>query len=103
MMAGRTPVVVAANKTGRLYILDRDTGRPVFPVVEKPVPISDVSGEDSSPTQPVSVGLPELAPESLAVEEAFGTDARGSKGVPKAASPPRAAIPLFVAAFVEGA
>jgi len=54
----RVAVVVAANKTGFLYVLDRNTGRPVFPVEERPVPASDVPGEQSSPTQPFSVGLP---------------------------------------------
>jgi len=37
-----TPVVVQGNKTGFLYVLDRDTGEPVFPVEERPVPQSDV-------------------------------------------------------------
>ncbi|HWW26271.1 MAG TPA: PQQ-binding-like beta-propeller repeat protein, partial [Caulobacter sp.] len=68
----RTPVVVAANKTGFLYVLDRDTGRPVFPVEERPVPASDVPGEQASPTQPFSVGLPALAPQSLEPDQVFG-------------------------------
>ncbi len=68
----RVPVVIVASKSGFLYVLDRDTGRPVFPVEERPVPASDVPGEQASPTQPFSVGLPALAPQSLAPEEAFG-------------------------------
>jgi quinoprotein glucose dehydrogenase len=68
----RMAVVVAANKTGFLYVLDRDTGRPVFPVEERAVPASDVPGEKASPTQPFSVGLPALAPQSLEPDQVFG-------------------------------
>lgn len=68
----RVPVVVAANKTGFLYVLDRDTGRPVFPVEERPVPPSDIPGEQASPTQPFSIGLPALAPQSLEPGEVYG-------------------------------
>ena len=50
----RIPVVAQANKSGFLYVLHRDTGKPVFPVEERAVPQSDVPGEASSPTQPFS-------------------------------------------------
>ena len=50
---GKTiPAVAIVNKTGLLFILDRVTGKPLYPVVEKPVPPSDVPGEHASPTQP---------------------------------------------------
>jgi quinoprotein glucose dehydrogenase len=50
---GRTiPAVVIVNKTGLLFVLNRVTGKPLFPVIEKPVPPSDVPGEHASPTQP---------------------------------------------------
>jgi quinoprotein glucose dehydrogenase len=68
----RRAVVIATNKTGLLYVLDRATGAPVYPVEERPVPASDAEGEAASPTQPFSVGLPALAPQSLAPEDAFG-------------------------------
>jgi len=56
---GKTiPAVVLINKTGLLFILDRVTGEPLFPIVEKPVPPSDVPGEHASPTQPFPV-IPE--------------------------------------------
>ena len=41
----RVPVVVQANKTGMLYVLDRETGRPVFPVEERRVPDSAIPEE----------------------------------------------------------
>ena len=67
------PVVMQATKSGMLYVLDRDTGVPVFPVEERPVPSSAVSGERASPTQPFST-LPALSPHRLTVDDAFGAD-----------------------------
>ena len=50
---GKTiPAVAIVNKTGLLFILDRVTGKPLYPVEEKPVLPSDVPGEHASPTQP---------------------------------------------------
>jgi len=46
------PAVVQATKTGMLFIFDRETGEPVFDIIERPVPASDVAGESTSPTQP---------------------------------------------------
>jgi quinoprotein glucose dehydrogenase len=43
------------GKTGLMYILNRDTGKPVFGVDEKPVAKGDVPGEWYSPTQPIPV------------------------------------------------
>ncbi|MES2521749.1 MAG: pyrroloquinoline quinone-dependent dehydrogenase [Gemmatimonadota bacterium] len=45
-------VVVVPSKTAWLYVLDRVTGKPIWPIVERPVPASDVPGERASPTQP---------------------------------------------------
>jgi len=44
--------VVQPTKMGHLFVLDRVTGEPLFPVEEKPVPQSTLPGEASSPTQP---------------------------------------------------
>jgi quinoprotein glucose dehydrogenase len=66
------PVVIQGNKTGFLYVLNRDTGKPVFPVEERPVPSSDVPGEFASPTQPFPVAPPPLAPQKVSVEDAWG-------------------------------
>ncbi|MEE8147805.1 MAG: pyrroloquinoline quinone-dependent dehydrogenase [Longimicrobiales bacterium] len=55
-------VVVQATKMGFLFVLDRDTGKPVFPVEERPVPKSNVPGEKSWPTQPFPVLPAPLGP-----------------------------------------
>lgn len=48
----RIRALMQANKAAFLYVLDRVTGRPVWPIEERPVPQSTVPGEHSSPTQP---------------------------------------------------
>jgi quinoprotein glucose dehydrogenase len=45
-------VVAQATKQGFLYVFDRRTGQPIWPIEERPVPQTDVPGEWSSPTQP---------------------------------------------------
>ena len=46
------PVLAQVTKQGWAYVLDRATGEPVWPIEERPVPRSDVPGEQLSPTQP---------------------------------------------------
>jgi glucose dehydrogenase len=46
-------VVAQATKQGFLYVFDRKTGEPIWPIVERPVPQTDVPGEWTSPTQPI--------------------------------------------------
>lgn len=46
-------VVVQLTKQAMAYVFDRATGEPLWPIVETPVPQSDVPGERSSPTQPI--------------------------------------------------
>src|SRR5204863_372702 len=45
-------VVAQATKHGFLFVFDRKTGEPIWPIEERPVPQSDLPGEHSSPTQP---------------------------------------------------
>ncbi len=68
----KIPVVIQGNKTGFLYVLNRDTGKPVFPVEEQAVPQSDVPGEKASPTQPIPLAPPPLAPQQVSVDDAWG-------------------------------
>ena len=58
---GRTiPALASVGKTGYMFILDRETGKPIFGVEERPVPKGDVPGEWYSPTQPFPVKPPPL-------------------------------------------
>jgi quinoprotein glucose dehydrogenase len=58
------PAVAIATKMGMVYVLNRLTGEPLFPVQERPVPQSTIADEKTSPTQPFS-SLPPLAPLTL--------------------------------------
>jgi quinoprotein glucose dehydrogenase len=68
----RVPVVLAGTKMGHLFVLDRVTGQPVFPVEERPVPQSDVPGERTAPTQPFPTHPPPLVPQGLTVDQVWG-------------------------------
>ena len=54
----KTDAVALTTKTGFIYVFERETGTPVYPVEEKPVPHeSELAGEYLSPTQPYSTGI----------------------------------------------
>ena len=53
--------VAVPSKEAFLYVFDRVTGKPVWPIVEKPVPQTDVPGEKTSPTQPFPTKPPAYA------------------------------------------
>jgi quinoprotein glucose dehydrogenase len=57
--------VISASKQGFLYVFDRLTGQPVWPIEERPVPQSDIPGEKSSPTQPFPTRPPAYARNTL--------------------------------------
>ena len=70
-LRGRTvDAVVQLTKQGYVFVFDRVTGRPLYPIEERPVPASDVPGERAWPTQPVSTGLPPLVPQGVSLEDA---------------------------------
>jgi len=56
----RVKAVIASNKTGFLYVFDRVTGKPVWPIEERPVPKSTVPGEEAWPTQPFPTKPPPI-------------------------------------------
>jgi quinoprotein glucose dehydrogenase len=72
----KVDVVLQTLKTGQLFVLDRDTGRPVFPVEERSVPGTDVSSERSSPTQPFNTVLPPLSPQAFSIDSIWGANAQ---------------------------
>jgi len=60
--------VAQLTKVGMCFLFERGTGRPIFDVVERPVPRSDVPGEHSAATQPFPVKPPAYAPHGFADE-----------------------------------
>jgi quinoprotein glucose dehydrogenase len=66
--------VAQITKNGYVYVFDRETGEPVFPIEERPVPASDLPGEVSWPTQPIPT-LPEpFARQSFTKEDVSDLD-----------------------------
>src|SRR5262245_6293467 len=66
------PAVVVATKMGMLFVLDRESGEPLFPVEERPVPQGPAPGERLAPTQPFPLRPPPLVRQRLRPDEAFG-------------------------------
>ncbi len=50
--------VAIATKSGLVFVFDRVTGEPIFPIEEKPFPASEMPGEKSWPTQPIPTHVP---------------------------------------------
>jgi len=61
----KIPAVAQVTKMGFVFVLDRLTGRPLFPVEERPVPKSEVPGEAAWPTQPFPLKPPPLVKQSF--------------------------------------
>jgi glucose dehydrogenase len=63
-------VVAVASKTGYLYVFDRVTGKPIWPIEERPVPQrTDVPGEVLSPTQPIPVNPPPFSRQKFTADD----------------------------------
>ena len=65
-------VVAQVTKTGLVFVLDRDTGKPFLPIEEQQVPQNAVAGEVLSSTQPFPVLTPALVQNTLQPSDAFG-------------------------------
>jgi quinoprotein glucose dehydrogenase len=62
--------LIQVTKTGYLFVLDRVTGKPLYPILEKPVPTTtDLVGEKLSPTQPVPTFYPPFVRQTINIED----------------------------------
>jgi quinoprotein glucose dehydrogenase len=69
---GKTVDAVAlASKNGFLYVFDRVSGKPLWPIVERPVPQSDVPGEVTSKTQPFPTVVPPFARQGMSIKDMY--------------------------------
>ncbi|MGN6482343.1 membrane-bound PQQ-dependent dehydrogenase, glucose/quinate/shikimate family [Luteibacter sp.] len=66
------PALVQTTKRGEFFVLNRETGKPVTEVTEKPVSQDGVPGDHLSATQPYSTGMPSLTPKDLTEEQMWG-------------------------------
>ena len=70
---GKTvPAVVIGTKAGQIYVLDRATGKPLTQVDEVPVKAANIPNEPYSPTQPKSVGMPQIGAQTLTESDMWG-------------------------------
>ena len=60
-----------ASKNGFLFVFDRVTGKPLWPIEERPVPASDVPGEVTSKTQPFPTAPPPFARQGMTVKDMY--------------------------------
>lgn len=63
------PAVVQLTKRGQIFVLDRRTGEPLTKVEEHSVPQGNAKGERYSPTQPFSVGMPQIGSDPSLISE----------------------------------
>jgi len=69
----KIPAVIQLVKTGMVFAFHRETGEPLFPIEERPVPTdTDIPGEQLSPTQPFPVKPPVLVRNELSPDDAWG-------------------------------
>ena len=68
---GLRDVVIQPTKQGFVFVLDRDTGKPVWPVEERAVPQGGAEGEQLSPTQPFPTHVPALMPQRISTDDVF--------------------------------
>ena len=69
---GQRDVVIQPTKQGFVFVLDRDTGKPVWPVEERSVPQGGAEGEQLSPTQPFPTHVPPLLSQQISADDVFG-------------------------------
>jgi quinoprotein glucose dehydrogenase len=69
--AGMRDVVIQPTKQGLVFVLDRDTGKPIWPVEERSVPQGAAEGEQLSPTQPYPTHVPALTPQRFSSADVF--------------------------------
>jgi len=62
---------VQLTKMGFVFVFDRVTGKPVWPIEERPVPASDVPGEHAWATQPFPTRPPPISPQGVSLDDAF--------------------------------
>ena len=68
---GQRDVVIQPTKQGFVFVLDRETGKPVWPVEERAVPQGGAEGEALSPTQPFPTHVPALISQTISTDDAL--------------------------------
>lgn len=77
----RVDAVAQVTKTGHVFLFDRETGKPLFPIEERPVPASPLEGESAWPTQPFPVKPEPFVRQSFTEEEVTDLSPGAAAGV----------------------
>ena len=65
----KTEVVAQVSKTGWVYLLDRQTGKPLYPIEERRAPQSTAAGEVTYPTQPFPTAPPAFSRQGISPDD----------------------------------
>ena len=68
----KIPALAQASKVGHVFLLNRESGEPIYPVEERPVPQTTMPGEYTSATQPIPTFPKPLHPHGLTADDAWG-------------------------------
>ena len=98
----RIPAVVQVTKMGLAFVFDRMSGKPVWPIVERRVPQSDVPGERSSPTQPFPTKPAPFEPQGLKTEDLIDFTPEMKRQALEIVSHYRFGAPFTPPSLVEG-
>ena len=79
----RRQAVAQVTKSAHVFLFDRETGEPLFPIEERPVPASDLEGEQTWPTQPLPLAPPPFARQVLTESELTDISAESRAAVLK--------------------
>ncbi len=93
--------VVQLTKAGFAFVFDRLTGKPAWPIEERPVAASDVPGEHAWPTQPFPTRPPAFEQQGVTLDDAFDLTPE-LKAEAQAAMKTYRIAPLFTPPSVEG-
>jgi quinoprotein glucose dehydrogenase len=77
----RIDAVAQATKSGHVFLFERETGRPLFPIEERPYPPSDLEGEKAWPTQPLPLKPPPFSRQAFTEAEATNISQRSRAAV----------------------
>lgn len=93
--------VAQVTKSGHVFLFERETGKPLFPIEEKPVPPSDLQGESAWPTQPFPSKPAPFARQVFDAEEATNLSPESNRAVLEQLAKVRPHVP-FAPPSVQG-
>jgi quinoprotein glucose dehydrogenase len=95
------PAIAIGSKTGNVFILNRETGAPIFGVEERAASKSDTPGEETAATQPFPILPKPVTPQGSSPESAWGMDEADKKWCQDEISKLRTG-PIFTPPSVQG-